>query len=208
MAVWRREFGGWRARLCPGVGSAVSPTSPSSAFRRLDETERFRGTVISVATGRFEAPDGSRFERDVVHHPGAVSVVPLLDDGTVLLVRQYRAAVDEWLLEIPAGKRDRPGEPPELVAGRELVEEIGYEAGELTLLAEYYNSPGFSDELSFTFLGTGLRACATDLQGVEEQHMTIERVAIDSVPALIAARSIRDAKTIVGLLLARESLGP
>ncbi|MGH9185526.1 MAG: NUDIX hydrolase [Acidimicrobiales bacterium] len=178
----------------------------SGAFRKLDETERYRGSLITVATGTFAAPDGSTFTRDVVHHPGAVSVVPLLDDDTVVLVRQYRAAVDDALLEIPAGKRDRDGEDPEAVARRELVEEIGYEADRLELLAEFYNSPGFSDERSFTYLGTGLRACANDLQGVEEQHMTVESIALADVPHLIAAGEIRDAKTIIGLILARDRL--
>lgn len=177
-------------------------------FRKLGETERYRGTFVTIATGTFEAPDGSTFERDVVHHPGAVSIVPVLDDGTVVLVRQYRAPVDEQLLELPAGKRDKDGEAPEAVARREIVEEIGYEAAALELLADFYNSPGFCDERMFCFLATGLRECPSDLQGIEEQHMTVERVALDDVPTLIADGTIRDAKTIIGLLLARTRLWP
>jgi 8-oxo-dGTP pyrophosphatase MutT (NUDIX family) len=175
-------------------------------FRRLGEQERYRGPLIGVATARFAAPDGHEFERDVVHHPGAVSVVPLLPGGRVLLVRQYRAAVDMELLEIPAGKRDIADEAPEATAGRELVEEVGMEAGRMQLLAEFYNSPGFCDERSFVFLASDLRPCPTDLQGVEEQHMTTEEVARADVPGLIARREITDAKTIIGLCLAREAL--
>jgi len=176
------------------------------AFRKLAEREVHRGSLIAVAVGRFAAPDGEEFERDIVHHPGAVSVVPLLDDGTVVLVRQYRAAIDRDLLEIPAGKRDVVGEAPELTAHRELAEEIGMRAGRLDLLAEFYNSPGFCDEHSFVFLARDLEPCDDSLQGVEEQHMTVEHVALADVPGLIASGELVDAKSIIGLALAREAL--
>ena len=84
-----------------------------TGFQKRSEQIVHRGPLITVAVGTFVAPDGSEFERDIVHHPGAVSVVPVIEQGdAVLLVRQYRAAVDEELLEIPAGKRDVEGEPP------------------------------------------------------------------------------------------------
>jgi ADP-ribose pyrophosphatase len=162
--------------------------------------------VISLANGTFRAPDGTQFDRDVVHHPGAVSVVPLLDDGRVVMVRQYRAPIDALLLEIPAGKRDVADEPPEITAQRELQEEVGYEAGRLDLLARFHNSPGFSDEFSFVFLGRDLRPTSFDLQGVEEEHMTIEHVALSEVPELIASAEITDAKSIIGLTLAARRL--
>ncbi len=176
-------------------------------FRKLDERTVFTGQLISVGVGRFAGPDGGEFERDVVHHPGAVSVVPVIDDGeAVLLVRQYRAAVDRELLELPAGKRDVDGEAPEVTAARELEEEIGQRAGRLEKLAEFLNSPGFSDEHSYVYLGLDLEACDTSLQGVEEQHMTVERVPLDQVPELVSSGAIEDAKTIIGLCLARQAL--
>jgi 8-oxo-dGTP pyrophosphatase MutT (NUDIX family) len=163
--------------------------------------------LISVAEGTFEAPDGSMFDRDIVHHPGAVSIVPVLgQSGEVVLVRQYRAAVDRLLLEIPAGKRDVAGEPPHETARRELIEEIGMRPGRLELLAEFFNSPGFSDEHSFVFMAWDLEVCPVDLQGIEEQHMTVERVALDDVVGMIRSGVIVDAKTIIGLMLAREAL--
>jgi ADP-ribose pyrophosphatase len=173
-------------------------------FRRIDEQGVYDGRLITVARARFEAPDGDRFEREIVHHPGAVVIVPLHDDGEVTLVRQFRAAVDKELLEIPAGKRDVDGEPPEATAVRELAEEVGLRAGQLDLLARFYNSPGFSDEFSWCYLATDLTTVATDLQGIEEQHMSVERVALRDVAVLISDGRIVDAKTIVGLSLAAQ----
>jgi ADP-ribose pyrophosphatase len=176
-------------------------------FRKLAEREVYKGSLISLAVGTFEAPDGDTFERDIVHHPGAVSIVPAVDEGTAaIMVRQYRAAIDADLLEIPAGKRDVPGEPPEETARRELEEEVGMRAGRLEKLAEFYNSPGFSDEHSWVYLGLDLEECESSAQGVEEQHMTIERIPLDAVPELVASGQIVDAKSIIGLLLAREAL--
>jgi len=179
-----------------------------SDFQKLGEEELYRGALISVARGRFRAPDGSEFERDIVHHPGAVSVVPVVDDGdAVLLVRQYRAAIDRHLLEIPAGKRDVEGEPPEETARRELEEEVGVRAGRVEKLAEFYNSPGFSDEYSYVFLGLDLTPTQVSAHSPEEAAMEIERVALDEVPMLIRTGRLVDAKSIIGLCLAREVLG-
>jgi ADP-ribose pyrophosphatase len=172
-------------------------------FRRVSEEEVYRGSLISLAQGTFAGPDGTQFERDIVHHPGAVSAVPLLEQSDeVIMVRQYRAAVDRELLEIPAGKRDVAGEAPEVTARRELVEEIGMRAGRLQWLGEFYNSPGFCDEYSFVYLALELVATETSLQGIEEQHMAIERIRFDAVPDLIRRREIVDAKSIIGLMLA------
>jgi ADP-ribose pyrophosphatase len=185
----------------------VSEHPAPATFRPAGERLIYQGHIISVATGSFLDPEGAPFERDIVRHPGAVSAVPLLDDDTVVLVRQYRAALDLDLLEIPAGKRDVADEPPERTAHRELEEEIGMRAGRLDLLAEFYNSPGFCDEHSWVFLARDLTVTQTDLQGIEEQHMVIEHVRLDDVPAMIASAQITDAKTIIGLTLALRQLG-
>ena len=179
---------------------------PSEVFTKEGEREVYDGRIIRVVSGMFRGPDGDSFERDVVHHPGAVSIVPLLDDGRVVLVRQYRAALDVDLLEIPAGIRDVHGEAPELTAARELAEEVGLQAASIELLCRFHNSPGFTDEEVHVFLGTGLTECGNDLQGVEEQHMTVEYLALDDVPAMIASGALTDAKTIIGLTLTRERL--
>ena len=176
----------------------------SAGFTKLGERLIHDGYVISVANATFTAPDGTEFERDVVHHPGAVSTVPLHEDGTVTLVRQYRAPLERMILEIPAGKRDVDGEAPEINAHRELAEEVGLAADRLELLCRFHNSPGFSDEEVFVFLATGLTDVPTAPDGIEEQSMTIERISLDDVPSLIASGELQDAKTIIGLLLARE----
>lgn len=180
--------------------------SGGGGFRRLSERVVYEGQRITSAVGTFEAPDGSRFERDVVRHPGAVAVVPVTADGEVLLVRQYRAVVDATLLEVPAGIRDVPGEAPEATAARELAEEAGVVAGRLTRLGEVYNSPGFCDELVFLFLAQDLEPAEASAQGVEEEHMTLERVPLADVARLVAAGAIQDAKTVAGLALAAEVL--
>lgn len=178
----------------------------SGAFRRLGEDVIHEGSFLALRRGRFEGPGGVRFEREVIRHPGAVVVVPLIDDDTVLVVRQYRAAVDAELIEIPAGKRDVADEPPELTAERELAEEVGRRAGSLELLGRFYNSPGFSDELTWLYLARDLSVVPDDRQGIEERAMTVEEVKLADTDAMIARGELTDAKTIIGLLLTARRL--
>ena len=175
-------------------------------FRKLAEEHVYDGSLISVSRGTFEGPDGSTFKRDLVHHPGAVSIVPVDDDHSVILVRQYRAAIGADLLEIPAGKRDVEGEPPEETALRELQEEVGMRAGRVQKLGEFYNSPGFSDEYSYVFLGLDLTPTEASAHSPEEAAMEIERIPLDEVPMLIRTGRMVDAKSIIGLCLALDFL--
>lgn len=170
-------------------------------FRKLDEEVVHRGYVMEVVVGSFEAPDGRRFTRDIVHHPGAVAVVPLHDDGTITVVRQWRAPVDAQVLEIPAGLRDVSGEAPEATAARELAEEVGLEAESFELLATFHNAVGHSDELVHVYLATGLRSVPADVQGPEEEAMAVERHPIDELAAMIGRGELTDGKTIIGVSL-------
>lgn len=178
----------------------------ASGFVKGPERVVYDGHVIQVAVGEFTAPNGEVVERDLIHHPGAVSVVPI-DGDEVILVRQYRAALGHDLLEIPAGKRDLADEPLEECAARELAEEIGMRAGSLVRVASFYNSAGFCDELSHVFVGTDLTPVAAHAHGLEEEYMTVERHRLDDVPAMIASGELCDAKTIIGLLLALRFRG-
>jgi ADP-ribose pyrophosphatase len=175
-------------------------------FARHGEEEVFAGHVFRVVRARFTDPEGRSFDRSVVRHPGAVAVVAVDADGTATLVRQLRAAVWESVLEVPAGTCDVDGEPPETAARRELAEEAGLEAEEMAPLAVVYNSPGYSDQRTHIFLATGLRACATDRAGVEEEWMTTERVALDDVEEMMADGRLVDQTTVLALLLARGAL--
>ena len=173
---------------------------PGSVFRIATERPAWSGRRISVAVADVEGPGGERHEREVVHHPGAVGVAPLHDDGTVTLVRQYRAALDDDVWEIPAGLRDVEDEPTDETARRELVEEAGLAPGTLEHLVTFHNSPGFSDEAVVVYAATGLTEVPDDRQGAEEQHMVVRRVPLDEALAMVDDGRITDAKTVIALL--------
>jgi ADP-ribose pyrophosphatase len=183
------------------------PPPEHGEFRFIGERSRFEGHFFRLVTATVVDPEGYTFERELVRHPGAVCVVALEGDPPqVLLVRQYRAAVDRPLLEVPAGKLDVPGEPLEVAARRELTEEVGRVAGRFTHLGQFLNSPGFSDETTTCFLAEDLSMVARDLQGIEEEHMTVEPVAMSKVWSCITSGEISDAKTIIALALAERLL--
>jgi 8-oxo-dGTP pyrophosphatase MutT (NUDIX family) len=183
------------------------PDDALARFRRLGERPRFEGRLFSVTTVAYADPEGHELTRDVVRHPGAVSVVAAHGDGTVTLVRQVRLAVGASVLEAPAGTRDVDGEPPEATARRELEEEAGLRAGHLVALGSVYNSPGYSDQRTLVYLATELAPCETRRAGPEERWMTTERIALGDVERLVGEGSLHDATTIAGLLLARHALG-
>lgn len=171
-------------------------------FEVTGEREIFAGHMLRLVEASVVVPGGSTVSREIVRHPGAVAVVAVDETGDVLLERQYRAALDTNLLEIPAGKLDVVGEPVEVAARRELLEETGFEAAHWTPLVSFYNSPGFADEHSTIFLAEGLNEVGHELQGPEEKAMVVERVPLASVWELITSGELVDAKSIIGLLLA------
>lgn len=173
----------------------------TGTFTKRGETLIHNGFRIRVAVARYETPNGSMVERDIVHHPGAVAVVPLHEDGTVTLVRQFRTALDAHLVELPAGVRDVAEEAEMITANRELTEEVGLHAGHLEHLTTFHNSPGFCDEAVSVFLGTELREVPHHPQGPEEEAMTVLRVPLADAVAMIHDGRITDGKTVIGLLL-------
>jgi 8-oxo-dGTP pyrophosphatase MutT (NUDIX family) len=186
-------------------------TEPGAGFRRTGDREIHQGHVIRVVEASFVGPGGESFTRDVVRTPSAVSIVPV-DRGAddrweVVLVRQFRGPIEQHLLEIPAGMCDVDGEPAEETAQRELAEEAGYRARVIRPLTTYHPAAGFTDHHTTILLGVGLDQVGRSAHGIEEQHMTIERIPLDAAVALIDAGEITDGKTIVGVLMARDRLG-
>ncbi len=190
----------------PERTGGVTDEEPLRGFRQIAERPRFDGYLFGVRTVAFTDPEGHEFERDVVRHPGAVSVVPSHGDGTVTLVRQVRVAMGAAVLEAPAGTCDVDGEDPETTARRELEEEAGLRAGRMQRLGTVFNSPGYTDQRTIVYLATDLSPGTSRPCGVEEKWMSTERIALDAVEQLVAAGRLHDATTIVGLLLARHAL--
>jgi len=182
------------------------PATPTPGFRRVSEVKVFGFWVFSIGRAELVDPNGDPFERFIIHHPGAVTIIAVDPNHRVTLVRQYRAAVDRMVLEAPAGTRDVDGEAVEDTARRELAEEAGLEAASMELLMDTFNTPGISDQHTSIFLATGLSPCAARPSGVEEGFMTIETIALDDVEALVADGTLVDETTVLGLLLARARL--
>lgn len=166
-----------------------------------------QGQVVAFYDGHFEGPDGEALRRDIVRHPGAVSVVAVDDQQRIFLVRQYRAPIDVDLWEIPAGKKDVVGEEPMVCAARELREEVGMVANSMEHLIDLHHSPGFCDELQNIFIATGLTDVGREVDGAEEAHMLVERVPLSEAVGYALDGTITDAKSIIGILAAARKLG-
>ena len=182
----------------------------TAGFRLRRQQPVHQGAIWSVVTATFEAPDGSTFDRDIVRSPGAVGIVPVLFDpdgiASVVVVRQYRPALDVVLLEIPAGMRDVDGEPPDVTAARELAEETGFAPGRLDLLTMFHNSAGMTDATTHVYLATDLRVVPPHAHGPEEEAMTMEQVPLTDAVERVITGDITDAKTVIGLLLTDRRL--
>lgn len=169
----------------------------------LHSTVAFQGRLLTIRVDKVRLPDGVETTREVVAHPGAVAMVPLLDADHVLLVRQWRHPAGRALLEIPAGTLTA-GEDPRDCATRELMEEIAYRPGILTPLSSMFLAPGYSSEILHLFLAEDL--VVERLAHDEDERIDVVTVAWDDVDSLLRRAEIADAKTISGLLLARKFL--
>lgn len=160
-----------------------------------------RGAQFELITETVTLPNGRRAELDLLRHPGAAAVVPFLDDGRVLMIRQYRHATGGTLLEIPAGKLD-PGEAPEACAVRELEEETGWRAGRLEKLGAIWTSPGFCDEVIHLFAAHDLERGEQRLE--PDELIELEPVGLDAALAGLGT-GIVDGKSATALLLAARA---
>jgi len=157
----------------------------------------FRSKLFQVIRRFQTGRSGDLLERHVILHPGAITVLPILNDGRVVLLKQYRVAVEKYLIELPAGTRETDEEPI-ITAGRELTEETGYTAGKIEPLTVFYSSPGILHEEMHLFLATDLRPGSSNLEDGEDIQVVLADWA--EVRRMIFAGEIQDAKTLVGLL--------
>ena len=164
----------------------------------------YEGKILHVERWQVTCPNGRSATREIVVHKGAAAVVPVYPDGTTLLVRQHRVAVDRVTLEIPAGKLDSVSEDPLDCAVRELEEETGLRAGRMTLLTSLLTTPGFCTEKIAIYLAQDLTQGQTHPD--EDEFLDLVRIPLEEAVARIMRGEIRDSKTICGLLMAKEAL--
>ncbi len=174
-----------------------------ATYKTLSSELAYRGQKFSVRRDVLGTTDGRELIFDTVEHIGAVSLVPIDAEGRILLVRQYRHSTGKQLLELPAGTLE-PGEPVEATAQRELREEVGMAAGSLSLLAEFYLAPGYSTERMWIYLAQDLQADA--LPPDQDEDLAVVPMTLDECMAAVASGEIEDAKTMLGLFMARQAL--
>ena len=169
--------------------------------KTLETRELFRGRILRLEVDRVELEDGSVSSREVVRHPGGAAILPLDADGQVTLVRQFRYAFGQELLEIPAGKLE-PGEEPKTAAIRELEEECGLVAGAVTDLGCIYPSVGYDDEIIYLYLARDLRP--TEARPDAGEFVSLERYPLSTLAEMAESGVLRDAKTVTAVLKTRS----
>ncbi|THJ16264.1 MAG: NUDIX hydrolase [Nitrospira sp. CG24B] len=156
----------------------------------------YTGKVVTLNVDTVRLPNGVTIDLETIRHPGAAAVVPIKDDGTVVLIRQFRHAAGGFIYEIPAGKLS-PGEDPLHCAARELEEEVGYRAASFELLSSIFTAPGFADEVIHVYKATGLIQGRQQLD--HDEVLEIVEMPLTAAMERIVDGTIRDGKTIVGL---------
>ncbi|MBH5318030.1 NUDIX hydrolase [Paenibacillus sp. GSMTC-2017] len=162
----------------------------------------YQGTFLSMQVDTVSLADGRTVSREIVKHPGAAAVIALLD-GKLIVVDQFRKAIDKFQIEIPAGKLDA-NEDPIVAAGRELEEETGYRAKNLTLINSFYTSPGFSNQKTYLYFTDDVERGVQSLD--DDEEIVVEAITIEQADAYIAEGRISDAKTIVAVYAWKQYL--
>jgi ADP-ribose pyrophosphatase len=176
------------------VGGNMEYKNPETSV--VDHKEVYRGRIVTLQVDTIRQKSGRTTIREVVLHPGGVTAVPILDDGRLLLIRQFRYPIGKYILELPAGKLDSGQPPPETMA-RELIEETGYSAGTLTHEGAFYTTPGISNESIHLFMARDLTYATQNLE--EGEHITVEAYTLEECLEKIKNGEICDGKTILGI---------
>ena len=171
--------------------------------RTIDVENIYKGSIISLEKLTIQFSNGRTATRDIIRHPGAAMVIPVTEDGCVLMVRQFRKPVEMVCLEMPAGKLDK-GEDPLECAKRELEEETGYKAKDIKHILSTNTAVGFSDEIIHIYLATGLEEGKANPD--EDEYLEVEKIKIDDLINMIFQGKINDAKTIIGAFIAQKSI--
>jgi ADP-ribose pyrophosphatase len=161
----------------------------------------YKGARFDVCSLEIKTLSGETVRRETVVHPGAVVILPVMDDGHILMIHNRRWAIGETLWELPAGTLE-PNEPPIETAKRELVEETGYKADNVTPLLQFYSSPGFCTEVLYCFVAKNLHFVGQNLDETEE--IDVEALSWDEIELMLKNQTIRDSKTISTLLYFRH----
>jgi ADP-ribose pyrophosphatase len=163
----------------------------------------FNGRVLTLNLERAVLPNGKDADLEIIRHPGGACALPIHEDGSVTLIHQYRHATNGIIWEIPAG-RINDGEGPESCARRELIEEAGLEAGKIEKIAEFFTTPGFCTELLHIYLATQLTPC--DKNPEDDEYIEIVRIPFAKALEMVYNGEIKDGKTMIAILLAKESI--
>ncbi len=161
----------------------------------------FSGRVLQLNLERAILPDGRSVDLEIIRHPGGACALPIHDDGSIILIRQYRHAAGGIIWEVPAG-RINDQEDPETCARRELMEETGFKAGKMEKIGEFFSTPGFCTELLHIYLATQLIPCRHDPE--DDEYIEIVKLPFPEALAMVFSGEIRDSKTMIALLLAKE----
>jgi len=168
-------------------------------MKRIDRVLKYRGAIVDFYDDVMESPSGHIAHWDyVAHRMGAAAVLPVMDDGRILMVRQHRNALERETLEIPAGARDALKERPVDCAARELEEETGYRAGKMELLITVATTVAFCNEVIEIYLATDLRK--TDCHPDEDEFVEIESYTIEELKDMVFAQKIQDSKTVAAIM--------
>ncbi len=173
--------------------------------KSLKRETLYNGKIISLHIEDVELPDGNHAKRELITHPGAVAIIPITSEGKIILVKQYRKALNRTLVEIPAG-RIEVDEAPQLTAIRELEEETGMGAKKVTYLQSFATSPGFADEIIHLYIAEELFEIENPAAGDEDEFIELLEVTIAEAENLVATGEIFDAKTAFAILFAKHEL--